>query len=170
VRIHIAPIDPSFEVEHAAGAPLQQHDIIEGVASAIGAAASCDARLQHGTMIADIVTLEDLIQTLAQFRWADVSQKSEATAVDPEYRHAMRRGQAGSMQHRAVTTDRYHQVDLRRDTALGDALNFDAEIQATVGIDQYRTPSLLEMRGQGFNGIGDPAVAVVADQGDAFER
>ena len=44
VRVHVAAVDPGFEIQHAAGLPLLQHDVVQRLAAAIGLARRAQRR------------------------------------------------------------------------------------------------------------------------------
>ena len=67
----------------------------------------------------------------------DVGEKAEATTIDSEDRHSVRRSEAGGMQHRAVSTHCDDQVDARAQIALGNPFDTHVEIDGRRSVDAY---------------------------------
>ena len=47
MRVHVRAINPGFEIEHAGGFPLLQHNVVEGKGACGYAIRADDARLEQ---------------------------------------------------------------------------------------------------------------------------
>ena len=130
-----------------------------------------ERRLQHGAAVLHVAAVENLVERVAHVARADVGQKSEPAAIDAQHRHAVRGGQPRGVQHRAVAADRDDQVRLARQRRFRTAL--DAESRRSRrrwrSSASTRRPRACRWAAQDLHRLDDARVAIVADEGDAFE-
>src|SRR5512138_1738150 len=167
--VYVTAVDPSLEVQHAPRTPFHQYDVIEGMTFPIGLRRANDPRLQHRTTVAHVLTLENLVQTLAKVGRSDIGEKAEPPTVDAEHRDTMRRSEAGSMQHRAVPAHRDDQVDASTQVAFRNPCNVHIELDGGGGIDAHLARPELQMARERTHRIDDASVAIITDQRDTFE-
>ena len=70
VGVHIGAVDPGFEIEHAAGFPLLQHDVVERERARDVAVGADDARLEQRALVAFAAAFERGIDGSEHVLWA----------------------------------------------------------------------------------------------------
>ena len=94
VRIHVGAVDPGFEIQHAAGFPLLQHDVVERqragrwCRSRRSRRASSSARSSRSQRPSS-ARIDRCEHVLRQH----VGEKAQAAAIDADQRHAAMRDQ-----------------------------------------------------------------------------
>ena len=91
-----------------------------------------------------------------------MAEKPETTAVDAEQWNITVSGQAAGIQHRAVTTDRNHQIRTRSELGLGAAR--DGQVERILLGCQYFDASFCQMHHQRRHGSCDALVVVATHQ------
>ena len=121
VGVHVGAVDPGFEIEHAAGFPLLQHDVVErqrAVACAVGAD---EARLEQRALVALAAPFEGGIDRSEHVLRQHVGEETQAAAIDADQRHAAMRDQARGIEKCAVAADGDDQVGVIGDLVFGNA-------------------------------------------------
>jgi hypothetical protein len=85
--IHVYAVDPGLEIQHAAGFPLLEHDVVERQRARRGAVGADDARLQHGALVAFATALERGVHRGQHVPGQHVGEETQPAAIDADERH-----------------------------------------------------------------------------------
>ena len=88
MRIDIGAVDPGFEVEHAAGFPLLQHDVVERERAGGDAVGADDTRLEQRSLVTLGAPFERGIDRSEHVLREHVGEKTQAAAIDAHQGHA----------------------------------------------------------------------------------
>ncbi len=92
--VDIDAVDPGFEIEHAAGFPLLQHDVVERQRAGGDAVGADDARLEQRALVALAAPFERGIDRSEHVLGQHVGEETQAAAIDADQWHAAMRDQA----------------------------------------------------------------------------
>jgi len=160
---------PMFWIASIAGATL-----VVAFALRQGGGALAVGKLQPGgkqrTLVHGVAPGQHAVHILEHGSRADVGEKAQPAAVDPQQRHRMSRHQARGIQQGAVAADGHDQIGPRGEGLFGAGQHaVGLERQPHPWIDQRAYPASIKMCDQAQHAFGDAQILGVADQRDGFE-
>ena len=93
VGVHVGAVDPGFEIQHAAGFPFLQHDVVERQRAGDCAAGADQPRLEQCAFVAFTTAFERRIDRGQHVLRQHVGEEAEPAAIDADQRHAAMRDQ-----------------------------------------------------------------------------
>ena len=119
VRIDEIPVDPNFELDHAAGFLPLHDDVVEREVRALGAVRMHEPSTQQLATISLVTARQHVVDVGEHLVGKDVGQETEPAAIDADERDTARKRELCREEQGAVAADRDDEVRLLPE--LGDA-------------------------------------------------